>query len=281
MCKSKITLKKYIKLLLEVEFYNVSIYAIFLITGYAKFTLTDLKVLFPYYGLGSAFVPSYLVFYLFIPFLNILINGMNEWQHKVLVALLIVVNSVFQTFLAVPEAFTYVGWFMALYIIAAYIRLYPIAIFENKKIWRRFFLLSLLLSIASVVVCILLSYKMNRSVYYWFVSDSNKILAITTAVGAFMWFKNLKLSYHPIINKIAASAFGVQLIHSNCGNMSKWLWQDIFKNTVYFHSKWSVYILHAIISVFVVYAICTIIDMVRIALLEKPTMKLVDKILKR
>lgn len=36
MCKSNITLKKYLKLICEVLFYNISIAAIFVMTGYGS-----------------------------------------------------------------------------------------------------------------------------------------------------------------------------------------------------------------------------------------------------
>ena len=37
MCKSQITAEKFIKLLAEVEFYNIIIYAVFCLTGYTTF----------------------------------------------------------------------------------------------------------------------------------------------------------------------------------------------------------------------------------------------------
>ena len=37
MCTSHITLRKFLKLLLEIEFYNVAIYFVFLFTGYESF----------------------------------------------------------------------------------------------------------------------------------------------------------------------------------------------------------------------------------------------------
>lgn len=36
-------------------------------------------------------------------------------------------------------AFTYVGWFMVLYLITSYIRLYPKKLFENRKVCEIFF----------------------------------------------------------------------------------------------------------------------------------------------
>ena len=48
MCQNKITVKKFAKLLLEIYFYNIIIYFIFLFTGYSEFSFIDfVKMLLP------------------------------------------------------------------------------------------------------------------------------------------------------------------------------------------------------------------------------------------
>lgn len=42
MCKSQITFRKFLKLFLQVEFYNVLIFALFLLTGYHEFSFKEL-----------------------------------------------------------------------------------------------------------------------------------------------------------------------------------------------------------------------------------------------
>ena len=66
--------------------------------------------------------------------------------------------------------------------------------------------------------------------YYHFVIDSNKLIAILTAVLAFLYFKGLNIKYNKIINLISASTFGVFLIHANSDAMRNFLWVDLFKN---------------------------------------------------
>ena len=82
MCKSNITLKKFLKLFLQIEFYKIIFFLIFTLTGYQEFSLKAMiKMLLPIFGIGTGFTSSYLVFFLFIPFMNILIKNMNEKQH--------------------------------------------------------------------------------------------------------------------------------------------------------------------------------------------------------
>lgn len=153
MCKSNITLRKFLKLFLEVEFYKIVIYLIFLLSGYEEFSLKGLlKSVTPFYSIGSGFSSSYLVFYLFIPFLNILVQGMNEKQHKWLIGLTVLVYSILPTFIMANVRMSYIGWFMIIYLIASYFRLHPKACFENKKIWKWATIIILILSWVSVLL---------------------------------------------------------------------------------------------------------------------------------
>ena len=103
---------------------------------------------------------------------------------------------------------------------------------------------------------------------FYFVSDSNKILAVLTAFSGFMFFKNIKIRYNKLINTVAASTFGVLQIHANSDAMRRWLWQDLLNNVEMYDSEWLV--LHAFGSVIGVFVICTAIDYLRIRLIEVP-----------
>lgn len=115
--------------------------------------------------------------------------------------LCLMTGTVLQTFLKAPEAFTYVGWFMVLYIIASYIRLYPKKIFLSKRLCGGAFIVSLLLSWGSVTAGAWVYSRFGKEIYYYFVADSNKLLAVATAVSAFLFFRNLQMGYK-IVEKL-------------------------------------------------------------------------------
>ena len=88
MCKSHITAKKFAKLLLEVMFYRLLLNGIFWLTGYASFSLKALiKSFIPVMSINTGFTSAYLVFFLFIPFLNVLVQNMTKKQHILLLTL--------------------------------------------------------------------------------------------------------------------------------------------------------------------------------------------------
>lgn len=281
MCQSDISVKKFLKLFLEVEFYKVVINIIFICSGYETYSMQTLfRRLVPVYGIGTDFTQSYLIFYFFIPYLNLLIRNMNEKLHRNLIILCLISDTLIQTFFLAPNAFTYVGWFMVLYFIASYIRRCSEGdykhsklsrnFFDNKGIWRNATLLSLLLSWGSVVCGAWYFSISGRNFIYSLVSDSNRIFALITAVSSFLYFKNLHLKYNKAVNTIAATTFGVLLIHANSDTMRQWLWKDTLNNVGAYHSSFLYFVCHAFVSVILVFCIGILIDIFRIKLIEKP-----------
>lgn len=106
---------------------------------------------------------------------------------------------------------------------------------------------------------------------YFFVSDSNTFIAVSLGISSFLYFKNIKMKYSRFINNIGATTFGIFLIHTNSDTMRRWLWKDTL-NVAGFYKTNSIgaVMLHAILSVVIIFIICMIIDEIRIKFLEKP-----------
>lgn len=272
MCKSNITLNKFVKLVFEWLFYKYTIGLIFLITGYSEFSLKEfVKLIIPIKSIGDGFTSAYVVFFLFIPFLNVLVRNISERQH---IRLLLLVGFTYVFFATVPffsVTFNYVSWFMVLYLISSYIRLYPKNIYENNTFWGIALLISTVICAISVISCAFVF----KSSFFMFVTDSNTLLAVVEAICAFMFFKNLKMKNCKFINLIASATFGVLCIHAASDDMRSWLWGDLL-NVVGVHSDGNGY-LHIVLSVLGVYSVCTVIDIIRIYLIEKPFFKFWNK----
>ena len=274
MCTSEITKNKFLKLLGERYFYAVAIWCLFFFTGYEAFSVKGfLKMIFPFFTVADNFTSCFLLFYLLIPFLNKLIHALTEKEHFMLMAWCIGIYVFLPSFAKANVVFNYVTWFGILYVIASYIRLHPKEWFSNVKVTGSIAGVSLLLSWASIIVLAMLSRIVGKGVglCYFFVADSNKVLALMTGVSAFLFFKNLKIGYSKEINTIAASTFGVLLIHANSDTMRRWLWVDVCNN-VDAYQEGNI-IIHAIVSVMVIYFVCTIIDMIRIRVIEQPLIR--------
>ena len=152
MCTSTITTRKFLKLLLQIYLYKLLLFPIFLAAGYETLSLYRIVTwLMPFWGINENFVGCFLVFYLTIPFWNILIKNMNNRQHLLLLALLLVCYTILGSVPFFDVRFNYVTWFGIIYLIASYIRLYPHPVFERKSLWGWMTLLSIVFAMASIL----------------------------------------------------------------------------------------------------------------------------------
>lgn len=270
MCKSKITVRKFLKLILEVEFYKIVIYAIFVLSGYETISLMGVfKVVLPITSIGTNFTGCFLVFYLCIPFLNILVRNMSEKQHLGLLGLVFFTYIFMGTIPVFSVTMNYVSWFICLYFIASYIRLYPKAVLDKTKVWGVCTVILGVVCVASVLCCVWLGNRIGRQMAYYFVADSNTFLAVCFGVSSFLFFKSININQNKIINTIASSTFGVLLIHANSDTMRRWLWQTVLNVKGEFSLSTPMLIIHAVLSVLGIFIVCVIIDQIRIRTVEK------------
>ena len=278
MCKSHITLRKFMKLLLQIEFYNVAINAVFALTGYHHFGLREaVLALLPVRSIADGFTSCFLVFYLFIPFLNVLVSHLDRRQHALLVALCLFTYTLMGTFNCFHVTMNYVSWFCVLYFIASYIRIYGFLPKLSTAKWGGITCLSIIVSVLSVLRLVVIAHRIGADHFnvYRYVADSNVLFAVTTSVSSFMFFKGLRMGYHRWINTVAACTFGVLLIHANSDTMRQWLWRDAVDCAGAFHAPhaW----LYATAAVLLIFAACAAVDYVRIHTVEKWAFKWIEK----
>ena len=281
MCKSKITLRKFLKLYGEIVFYRIVIYLIFCMAGRSLLTPKGFFTRFlPFESLDKGFVGCFVAFWLLIPFLNILIKNMTKKQHLCLIGLMLwyyTIMAIPQSYLGSTITFNYVTWFCVLYIFSSYVRMYPSKILDNTKLWGWITFVSILVSVASVIWCAWYDDKLSE---YYFLSDSNKILAVVLGFSSFNFFRTLEVPYSKVINAFGGSTFGVLLIHAASSTMRKWLWMDTL-NCVGAYYLGKMVIVHLVGSVVGIFLVCACIDMLRIRFIEKPMFVLYDRLMEK
>ena len=253
--------KSTLKLWIQATVYSLVIYMIALITGVARQNIGILiTYLFPILYEVWWFTSIYFVLVLIAPVINIFINSVTQEQFKKSLILMIVVAYVIPTlsFFGVPTNMQMNNTilFIVLYLIAAYIRKYGIK--KNIK-WSELFWTTIL--IQNIYICVMdllgigWDYFAQRAMLLTY--DMHSFLLLVMSIALFCCFANKKEFYNPYINKIAATTFGVYLIHDN-PFVRNYLWQKLLHQSTLQESRWL--ILHALISVVVVYAACSIIS---------------------
>ena len=271
MCNSNITLRKFLKLILQIYLYRILIFPILLMAGYETLSLRRIYYLImPVGSFATAdFVSCFIAFWLTIPFLNRLIHNLNEREHALMIILSLLLFTLLGSIPTFIVPLNYITWFGIIYFIASYLRLYPHPIFECRKFWGGMTLVVTLLSLISVVSIQCLFGHKGLGYSYFFVRDSNKILAVAFAVSSFLWFNNMNIKYSRVVNAFGAGTFGVLLIHANSNAMRDWLWKDTVDCVGHYNLPLFNLILFSVGVILAIFVICCLIDQLRIVTLEK------------
>lgn len=270
MCKSSFSWQKLLKLYLQIVFYAVAFYVVFCSTGHEVFSaFNSVFKVFPVRRIATGFTSCFLVFYLFIPFLNLFIKTLDKRMHALLLLLLLAVYTLLPS-AGMGVSFNYVTWFIVLYFVASYIRFYGIGLQMGHRAYGVSSILLVFAGSASVLAMFAL-YKygfIGRFDPYFFIADSNKLLSLAIAVSTFMWFKDLKMPRSRFVNAVGATTFGVLLIHANSDAMRQWLWRETVDCVGHFGSSLTPTLGYAALSVALIFVVCSAIDWLRAKFLE-------------
>lgn len=260
-----------VSLLCQVLFYSLLTPAILLLCGVVS--VGDLDVydwigfVFPFGTEHYWFATAYLVMYLFAPFLAAGIQKMKKRDLQILMALLLTFFSLEKTIIPVylaTDRYGYdFGWFLCLFIVAGYIRLYGISWLEKQSHAVGAYVLSCLLIWQLSLFSNTLGGEIDAFVHYANMPYTyNHLLCLAGAVSLFYVFKNFSIRegrLADLIRLLAPCTFGVYLLHEHIlvrYEWVKWLGADKVKLSFLF-------VPHLIGCVLLVYVVGTAVDMVR------------------
>lgn len=260
-----------VSLLCQVLFYSLLTPVILLLCGMVSVRELDvydwIGFVFPFGTEHYWFATAYLVMYLFAPFLAAGIEKMKKRDLRILMALLLTFFSLEKTIVPVylaTDRYGYdFGWFLCLFIIAGYIRLYGISWLEKRSHAVGAYALSCLLIWLLSLFSNTLGSEIDAFTHYANMPYTyNHLLCLTGAVSLFYVFKNFSVREGrpaDLIRLLAHCTFGVYLLHEHIlvrYEWVKWLGADKVKKSFLF-------VPHLIGCVLLVYAVGTAVDMVR------------------
>lgn len=259
----------------QIFFYSISIYCIFCVAGISEFGIISLiKSIFPITFKSWWFASTYFVLYVLHPFINILLYNLDKSEFQKLLIMLITFWCLIPTFMVSDFQSNNLLWFITLYCVAGYVRLYGLSPKFTIKHWVLIWLLFSLLRYLSCVVLILLGTKIPLAyTHTLFFYKDQSVFTFVSALALFMVFKKMNIGTHKWINVMASATFGVYLIHDN-NYVRPFLWLTVFKNFQYQDSP--MLIPYSIAVAFLVYAVCTLIDLLRQQTIEKAYISIVN-----
>ena len=234
LVESEFKLGKVVKLVLQVLFYTVLITILafsFGLIGKEELGIYNMIVqLFPFQLEQYWFMTAYLVMYILSPVLAIGVKTLSQKSLKIVTLLMVAFMCIEKSILPVQIKFDQHGydalWFICLFLVAAYIRLYGIKILEKP-------LNAILLYVAGCVFMLVEDFaflvvyeklgEMGHLVgtpYHY-----NHILNLLASVGLFMFFLQIKLKdgkFAKFICLIAPYTLGVYLLHEHIYVRNLW-----------------------------------------------------------
>lgn len=262
MIFSKIKLKKTIKMWFSVVFYSLAILVIYKILGNNIGIKDVIKSIMPICSELYWFVTVYIAMYMLTPFINKLIKNLEKRQYLILITILFIflvfIKTIFidSTSIESQNGASLI-WFIYLYLVAGYIRLYYKERFNKNIYLFGAILITIIVAIIRFISIKYLGKEMTRLITF------NNIFAFIGTICIFIFFKNIKIQNrvcNKIIGIISPLTFGVYLIHEN-PYINNGIWNLLhtyrFANSQYL-------ILHFTISIILVFTICSIIEYIRI-----------------
>ncbi len=269
------SLRKLIKLWLEIFFYSVVIAGVCFVTGIEKFedhkNLYELQYLvFPVSNGHYWFATAYMILMLLAPFLGRGFKALNKLQHGFILIVMIVLTCAFKSvfpvhMLGLEDHGSSIQWFLTLYVAAAYIRLYGLPFCKTKVSSAVTYVVSALLIIPCILLMSALEEGAIKGIHFENASllpdDYNHLLVFISGIGLFMLFVNMKPitgKAAAVIAKIASFTFGVYLIHAHIYIADKWpLWFNVFAPRNFLRP------VHMFATMLVIFLAGCIIDLIR------------------
>lgn len=263
--------ERVVSLVAQILFYSVLIPIVLICVG--VISAGDLSVydwlnyVLPIEAEHYWFATAYLIMYLFAPLLAAGVKAVEKRTLQIIIGIMVLFFSVWKSLLPASLAtdrygYDY-GWFLCLFLIAAYIRLYGLPKLEKKRsaafLYAGMSLGIFLLTVLSGILAEVLA----PFAYYMDMPDTyNHILCLLASVGFFMLFKDMKPwegRAAAVIRWTAPYTFGVYLLHEHILVRYRWM-QWLRVETVW--GSWK-FIPHMFGCVFIVYVIGTAVDCAR------------------
>lgn len=227
-------LKRLVNLVLQTMFYTCLVPIVLIASGIlpvGSLTLYDILLyVFPTNMLHYWFLSAYVLMFLFTPVLNVAVRAMKKQQLQWAIIILLVMESVSKTLIPVRLELDNLGydafWFMVVYLIAAYIRLYGIPFFSDIKKSTITYLGTCLLIFTWTMGIRFVFLKTGQ--FQNFMESAygyNHLFTITGAVALFYTFYYLKVNSQKLASavcKIAPYTFGVYLLHEHVNIRYEW-----------------------------------------------------------
>lgn len=264
-------LKKLITLVAQVLFYSITIPVISFLTGIGSVSEWSIYewifAVLPLQMDHYWFATSYVLLFMLVPVLAPGVRQLTKKQSQITIVILLfyycAIKSICPIRLSTDQYGYDLGWFICLFLIAAYIRRYGISFLERKGMALPIYILSSLGIWGISATAGFISRRFGTLEYYMDMPYCyNYFLTLIASVSLFYVFKQMEVREGNIVRLICRMApytFGVYLLHENMAVRDlwpKWLGVEGVKDSLLFVPQ-------MLFAVVVVFGFGIIVDFLR------------------
>lgn len=276
LSKGRPRIGKLLHLICQVYFYTILISVVMLAVGSSSFHPGNslykfVQYVFPISSEHYWFVTAYVIMYVLSPVMNAAVEKLERKQIKaVIIGLLIwfcfiksVVPVLFPT-----DKFGYdYGWFICLYLIAAYIRKYNVVLFYSARKSLMVYLLSCAVIATWSISFYYINYNWGGFAHFQEVPfNYNFLFTLTGSLGLFSFFRFYRMRENraaDVVRFIGPLTFGVYLVHMHLEIRDRWvIWMEHLMGQVPMYSV-PLFAWHAFRSVVIVFVAGIFVDWIR------------------
>jgi surface polysaccharide O-acyltransferase-like enzyme len=225
MVQSQISITKIFQLWGQVVFYNLLTAIFFYFVSVENVPASSLdtirKSFFPIVYEQYWFITSFMILYLFSPFLNKMFTQLKPKEYLFYLGLSLLFFSIIPTFLEINLSFDHVTRFIFYYAIGAYIRLHPPQIPQRIVVLFALTLYGFIFYLAYTDL-----YDLNL------ITGLDSFFVVIFSAAMILLFSKLDVGQRPWINRIAKTTLGVYLIHDN-QFLRPWIWKTVIRGPNY------------------------------------------------
>lgn len=255
----KLKIKNLFKIWIDVFFYSITILGFFYL--YDKSYIYKIKFfIFPITYYLYWFITIYFVMYIILYFFNIQLYNIERKRYLKFIIILVIFWSILSSFHNTNLGYSEVLWFLLVYLIGGYIKLYV-----NKIKNKYLYLFAGIIFYFIIFIKTITNHNVLESDKYIITHYIEMNDLFILLVSIFLIFSNLNMKYNKYINIVSSTTLGIYLIHDN-PSMRAFLWTNYFKLFEITKSKYL--ILSSIKVIFIIFFICMVIDLIRKFIVE-------------
>ena len=241
-------------------FYSTLIMSFYYLNDIQGFPPPIIRFLNPLNVASYWFIAVYLIMYLFLPFINPVLNNLSKNKYLLFIGICILLWSFMK------QQYSPLVWFINVYAIGGYIKRFNPSLLSIKQCF-------IYIGISLMILSLWILYSLSITPAPITLLEMNNLFILIISISIFCIFKNLQIKTNEIINYIAVSVFPIYLIHDNFA-VRDFLWHKFFPIKEYISSPFFIFYIVYITSL--VFCFCLVLDKI-LSLLYEPVINLITK----